>query len=357
MSDNSQIIKRISQVFGYTEQAREQRLDIMGINPGDSPVIKLIHQHIIVPHHPAIMDEFYDFLYSHKPTRRFIRDREVVARLKKTQTEYLLSFGIDYDSDDYFEYRLRVGLAHSRIGLPMSLYMAAYSELQTILLSYLSKSDIDDHELQLKCADVIGKFILLDMSLATDAYNLLQTKNLTDSIDQLQSDKQELKDQLIHDTLTNAYSRSYVMEVLGKRLTELQRDSSKQMAVALLDLDKFKNVNDTYGHQAGDQVLISLSETVISCIRQQDIFGRYGGEEFLLILVEMNRDKAFDLAERIRTTIASKTFTAGKHEIKLTVSIGLSVAHQGDTKEAIVERADKALYQAKSSGRNKTVPG
>lgn len=120
----------------------------------------------------------------------------------------------------------------------------------------------------------------------------------------------------------------------------------------MLDIDHFKSVNDIYGHDAGDQVLGKLVEQVLSLIRKVDIFARWGGKEFGILLPKTNKEEAVILAERIRQHIEAYEFDHLQH---ITISLGLSFLEKDDTRESLVKRADDALYQAKQSGRNRVI--
>lgn len=121
----------------------------------------------------------------------------------------------------------------------------------------------------------------------------------------------------------------------------------------MLDIDKFKNINDTYGHDIGDTILKSVVDQVSAHIREEDILVRFGGEEFLLLLANTTLEEAFILSERISKTLANHTPI---ENVQVTVSIGLSQCHKDDTDiDMIVKRADTALYDAKASGRNKVM--
>lgn len=120
----------------------------------------------------------------------------------------------------------------------------------------------------------------------------------------------------------------------------------------MLDIDHFKSVNDIYGHDAGDQVLGKLVEQVLSLIRKVDIFARWGGEEFVILLPKTGKEEAVILVERIRQHIEAYEFDHPRH---ITISLGLSFLEKDDTRESIVKRADDALYQAKQSGRNRVI--
>jgi diguanylate cyclase (GGDEF)-like protein len=118
----------------------------------------------------------------------------------------------------------------------------------------------------------------------------------------------------------------------------------------MLDIDFFKLVNDNYGHQIGDRVLIEVSNQIIKNVRNSDLVGRYGGEEFIVILPDIKSEDAYKLAERIRLSIQEYDF--GVSGLKVTISIGLAQRNTEDGK-AIINRADNLLYQAKMKGRNR----
>jgi diguanylate cyclase (GGDEF)-like protein len=336
--------------YGFDATQRQYRLNQLELTKADQPLMLEIHERIILPRHRQIMDDFYAFILSHAELRKFVKNDEHIVRLKQTQTEYLLSLGVDFMSADYFEYRLRVGVAHARIDMPISSYIIAYSKMHELICAHLHNGHLSTAHFH-----TLNKILMLDMSLATDAYNLSQFNWMSESIHELQNEQTRLTNQLMHDTLTDAYSRAYILEQLDKRLSELKRDQHKYLAVALLDLDKFKEINDTYGHQAGDYVLHEFAHTAMHMIRREDYFGRYGGEEFLLILVDLDHDSAIELAERIRIALANKVYPLNQKQLQVTTSIGLTVARAGDNRNDIIERADRALYEAKQKGRNQTV--
>jgi diguanylate cyclase (GGDEF)-like protein len=123
----------------------------------------------------------------------------------------------------------------------------------------------------------------------------------------------------------------------------------------MLDIDHFKNVNDTYGHAMGDEVLKQVVKSITSCIRQTDMCFRYGGEEFLIMLASADSAGAHRIAERIRCSIEEAIFTHEKGSLSITSSIGSATLFASDTMRTICERADSALYKAKNSGRNRVI--
>ncbi len=340
---------------GFDRTAIQDRLQQMNLGDIDRDMAHTVRDKIIEPQHEQIMDAFYEFVFSQEYMQPFIGSEKNIPGLKQTQTEYLLSLGIGFDTSEYFEHRLRIGIAHARIEMPMNIYIAAYSKMQCLLHEAVRNSSIDDHDLLMACHQFINKIVFLDISLATDAYNFATLNNLSESVSQLKKEKNKLSNQLMHDALTGSLSRAYIMDVLDKHVAKHSRANSQNLSVALFDIDHFKNVNDTYGHQVGDALLVKFVETINFAIRTQDYLGRYGGEEFLFLVTDTSPKKIYNLVERIRKSIEKTVYNISGYDITMTISIGLAHIRPGDDTESIIQRADEALYQAKNSGRNQTV--
>ena len=156
----------------------------------------------------------------------------------------------------------------------------------------------------------------------------------------------------LYDALTGLYNRGSFDEALQDELIRASR-YGKYTSLLLIDIDFFKNVNDTYGHQAGDNVLKSIANTISSLKRCSDYAARYGGEEFAIILPETTSEDAMTMAERIRAAVAGKEFKISKKvTIHLTISIGIGSSMKQISPELLIETADRALYKAKENGRN-----
>lgn len=163
-----------------------------------------------------------------------------------------------------------------------------------------------------------------------------------------------LKKQSMTDYLTGIYNRRTLMEKSTEEFIEA-RENDRKISVLMMDLDNFKTVNDTYGHSFGDEVLKRFAKVSIAAIRRSDVLGRYGGEEFMITLPGSSKDSAVMIAERIRESMGKQVFEFEDQEIFVTVSIGVATIGEDDTLTELIERADKALYDAKSSGRNRVV--
>lgn len=153
-----------------------------------------------------------------------------------------------------------------------------------------------------------------------------------------------------HDPLTKGFNRNYFNEFLESQIKISER-YNKDLSLIMLDIDHFKNVNDEYGHYAGDCVLKELSNIVMENIRKSDIFARIGGEEFAIILPETNAQSAMVLSEKLRKLVSNNAFNQVG---KITISLGITQSFRGDTPNIIYNRADMALYKAKNNGRNRS---
>lgn len=169
--------------------------------------------------------------------------------------------------------------------------------------------------------------------------------------------QEELRFQATHDALTQLWNRGALLDLLRTEIQRTQRTHTS-LGVLMIDADHFKPVNDTWGHLAGDAVLKQMARRILHATRGYDMAGRYGGEEFLVLLPGCGPDQTLGSAERLRSAVAAETFGSGGHSIPLTVSIGATVVPDFARSETdILSVADAALYQAKSEGRNRTVLG
>ncbi len=179
----------------------------------------------------------------------------------------------------------------------------------------------------------------------------LKIKTLQDS---LKKSNQALMELSNTDPLTHLSNRRFLMKTLEKELQRCER-SQKPMALIMVDVDHFKPVNDTYGHQQGDVVLQTLADQMKAHLRDYDLAARFGGEEFALVLPETALAEAVQVAERLRVAISELRIPAGHNEIRLTISLGVATYPHPKvrTVDNLILEADRALYNAKEKGRNR----
>jgi len=157
------------------------------------------------------------------------------------------------------------------------------------------------------------------------------------------------------DGLTQVFNKRYFVETLEREIGRAQR-YRRDLSLIMFDIDHFKQINDTYGHLAGDHILKQLAATIKTRIRREDILSRYGGEEFAIILPEIDRENALNFAEKIRALVQKATFKFEDTKIPVTISIGVAnVTAETQEVDAFIKGADANLYEAKNRGRNRVV--
>ena len=200
----------------------------------------------------------------------------------------------------------------------------------------------EEESLSKRLEYVISIAVFVAISLIFPAmvgYKLIDNhEQLTDKIKRLSEE----------DYLTKLHNRRKIHEILENEISRSKRYNST-FAVILLDIDNFKITNDQFGHNAGDQVLVQISDIIRKTIRESDIASRWGGEEFLVFCPHTNIDGAFSLAEKLRNNIEKNEFGGVGYK---TSSFGVAQIEHADTVQSLIQRADEALYSAKNSGKN-----
>jgi diguanylate cyclase len=177
-------------------------------------------------------------------------------------------------------------------------------------------------------------------------------RNLTASNVRLETAFKTIQEMSVRDELTGAYNRRYLMQLLVQEKNRVDR-GGREMAVCILDIDYFKRINDDYGHLAGDEVLRVIAGEAQASLRTSDFFGRYGGEEFLMILTQTALEGARVIADRFRRRLEALNFPEIDVELAVTTSIGIAEYVGGEDVVQTLARADAALYRAKHMGRNR----
>lgn len=181
-------------------------------------------------------------------------------------------------------------------------------------------------------------------------------KRILDLQRQIIAAREEFRRQAQRDPMTGVLNHQAILDALDIEMDRSGR-SEQFVSCILADLDHFKSVNDTYGHQAGDKVLVNLAQCLKHTVRKYDVVGRYGGEEFMIVLPGSPAAAAFDIAERVREQIASASVESATGLVQVTISMGVASTEQFADfgSEDLIAEADKALYAAKHQGRNRVV--
>jgi len=191
--------------------------------------------------------------------------------------------------------------------------------------------------------------VLQSMSLLNNELSGL-SRELAQKNRELEKANRKIRELSRTDSLTGLANRRYFQERYEHAFS-LARRHNAPLSVVMLDLDHFKYVNDTYGHDAGDTVLKHFGQLVRQNCRHEDFAARFGGEEFIMYLSHTTAEEALELAERVRQIVAQADMLENRHQV--TVSIGVAHISEADSPEALIKRADQALYAAKKAGRNR----
>ena len=182
-------------------------------------------------------------------------------------------------------------------------------------------------------------------------------KRITNLQKELITAREELRIQATHDSLTQLYNRSALMNMMSRELSRSRRDQSS-ISLIMIDIDHFKSINDTYGHLVGDEILVKLAEQMRQCTRRYDTLGRYGGEEFIIVLPQCAEAEVHCVAERLRQTVCKQPYNSKQGPVPVTISLGgtwIKPSAQKCAEEDLIRVADQALYVAKRQGRNKVI--
>ena len=221
---------------------------------------------------------------------------------------------------------------------------------QKCWITYIKKLPEIDRVVKIKNSESEERIFTVNIDNYDEKDNYF-VLSLTD-ITELKEKSNLLEYQASHDPLTGLNNRNKFKEIYGKEIRRGFRYKN-DLSLIIFDLDFFKNINDTHGHQIGDEVLKDISQVVLGNVREHDIVVRWGGEEFLILLPETSSEGSLNVAEKIRQTIEDKEFSS--KNLKMTASFGIASLKDGDDENTLLARTDEALYEAKRTGRNKVV--
>lgn len=345
--------KRDSRYLGMLQESRAQRLHMLDLGQKDNVLAALLQSIVIRPNLQYIMESFYSSLSSYPVFNEILARGFELDHLKQLQTQYLLSLGVNFSEAYYFENRSRIGLTHVHVGVPLQIYLFGYRKLQQLLIDAIPRENLQSQTIDELIAFIL-KIATLDISLAAETYHMSRVNDLQINLDDLHYRHSQLEHEAGLDYLTGLANRQRIMMLLLNSFKNRQRDNFP-LSVIMCDLDLFKMVNDNYGHQVGDLVLQTIAARIESAVREKDVIGRYGGEEFIVVLANKNLSQAAQIAERIRTQIADAPIKTSNTAIHMTISLGVAEACKHDNVEKLIARADAALYRAKKNGRNSVV--
>lgn len=300
-------------------------------------------------------ERFYETLFAEEPIRLLMRDQAVRRRAISAMAGHWRGLLSGELTDETLLHAILVGKRHVELGVSEQYFMVASQQVLDRLIVALIREAVPD------LAGAIGavlRIVMLNVSISTtsqakavsDAFSAIEVQRETR---RLRNDLQTLEALAYVDALTGLFNRRYFDQALAAAIAHGLRHSTP-LCLIMADIDRFKRVNDTHGHLAGDLALHALAVSMTEVVRRDDILVRFGGEEFAVILPTTTIDEAVLCAERLR--IAAEALSVDLEHggsLHFTLSLGVATFSGTETAESLIARADEALYDAKQLGRNR----
>ncbi len=327
----------------------ELRKALLGFGKDDIQAIKSCKS-FINDEIEEITDNFYAKLTSFDEMVIIVGDSDTLARLRLTLRKYILElFGGFYDLE-YVNSRLRIGLVHKRIGVEPKYYLSAVNFLKDILCSTIKKNLSGKKAETAVCAT--EKLLSFDTELVVDTYirSLINEVDMerkkavehAASLEEKVAERtEELKEMTQRDELTGLYNFRALHDMLRREILRANRMETG-LTLVYFDIDKFKGINDTLGHKKGDEILMSIADSIRKTVREDDFACRYGGDEFCIILSNSDTAKAEKTCKRLFADFSKK-------QKKVTLSVGIAQADlkKLDVPDTLIKEADMLMYKSK----------
>ena len=296
---------------------------------------------------PGLVASFYDDPLALSGTTSLVHGEVTLESLRGAQRNYLTTLGLDSDTEEYVEGRTRIAQLHEAAGLDRTWYMGAHARLFRSIGRLLARHYADADRLMTLLV-TLQRILAFDSYLVVEAYLRADDHRVERTLQDLTESQRRILAVSRRDDLTQVDSRAFLLETLEEEIDRSRR-AGDEFSLLFIDVDNFKAVNDTYGHATGDEVLRGIVDVIKRSLRPGDIVGRYGGDEFIVGLLQTGQTKAAWIADRVcrRVTSYAGTGTA------VTVSIGCASLTPGDDVGHLIHRADGAMYAAKAAGRNR----
>lgn len=307
--------------------------------------------------------EFNDLLKETKNAKILVVDEDVAQASQITNKLEELSMQVIVESNPHEAVRISeetevdLIMVSTQLSTDDGLHLCTHlrSQEKTKATPLLILIEDDQTELLVKGLDMgINDYLITPLDsneIVARVRTQIRRKRYQDA---LKENQQKSLTMAVIDSLTSVYNRRYFDTHLERMLQNLE-ENGKHISLMMIDIDHFKLINDNHGHLSGDDVLKELCKRLQDAVRPTDLVARYGGEEFSVVMPDTSLNQAAEIAERIRKFISRDEFTISSDpgKIHCTASIGVSVSSPSDTPQTLIERADKALYHVKHTGRNK----
>ena len=321
----------------YTEADLKRMLTYFDIHQKDIDTLR--NAFSIVKEIPdSVSDEFLNHLFKFPETSAILRKKENQIEHLKTKTKEYFKNMLKANFDiSYVKEKLTIGMIHYKMGVKEDYYIGAYSKASHSIISYV-ESFLDCRQ-KIDFADSLTKIILLDVNLTLKFYFYVKTEG-----------ERYFKNLSEKDYLTGLYNREKFEKIAERIIYEAKRYDRK-FSLIMFDVDNFKSVNDTFGHDTGDMLLKEITAIIGAQLRKSDYFIRWGGDEFIIILPEADISSAYNAAEKIRKFVENHKFSIANHT---TISLGAVQYIAKENYTSLFKRLDNALYLSKSKGKNAT---
>lgn len=338
-----------------TEFEISSRKELFLITPADELALKEIKP-LIERKLAGMVEQFYEMQTAVPEIALLIGDADTLSRLKSAQHRYVTDLFSGYYDIEYVNNRLRIGLVHKRIGVEPKLYLAAIMTLRTLLYDLVDDA-VQDEQQKLRVIPALQKMIMFDITLVFDTYIRGLVSEIETSKHKLESYAQALEERVKErttqletlsrtDALTGLLNMRHLQETLVRTLRAAQR-RMEPVTLAYVDVNDFKLINDTQGHQRGDEILKSVASAIKAASRLEDLCFRYGGDEFCVIMTNCTIANARLWQERTAQLLQQHD------EESPTLSIGFAQTGPESyvSAEELIRMADAAMYVVKKSSK------
>jgi len=334
-----------------TDYDIKRRMEMLGLKK-DALELLASHKTIIENNIDDIVNAFYEKQTTIDEISLLIGDADTLKRLRDAQRTYVLDLFGGYYDIEYVNNRLRIGMVHKRIGVNPKLYLSAVSSLKDFINEAL-RDNIDDENILTDTLNALDKLFYFDITLIFDTYidslvgEIESAKNRTEIYAKSLEDKvvertKQLEEQAMIDPLTNIYNQRAMYDGIRREMLTAKRRHSS-LSLLYFDIDKFKSINDTLGHQKGDEVLKYIGTTLIKVLRETDLACRYGGDEFCVVLPDCDLVNAKVVAQKVIDDFSQQ------YNSEFTLSVGIAQTGPEDfiSGDDLIKEADKKMYLAK----------
>ena len=347
--------------FGFDGARIQEILSILGLNAQHGALAERLRAEVIA----GKADELVDSCLAQLARSRgfTLIERNIgIEPFKRAWTERLQHYGQDFDTAEYFGDRLAIAAAYARAKIPLGIFQVQHYLIQQALIDSLSVKFAEAASTARALVDCVLKLSSLDLYLATEGYHLPEVAELQKVLDNLRKETYRLHQEASIDQLTGLMNYASLMEALEHQIDAAHANQHKNqkglcgnLCLIMIDLDLFKKINDTHGHVVGDFVLRHVASRIQAAVRDFVMVGRFGGEEFVIIMANTDLELATVIAERVRNGVMNTPLHLKELTIPVTISLGVAMLRPDERKESLLERADVAMYEAKSAGRNRVM--